>query len=336
MAAKPILFSGVQPTGGGIMLGNYMGAIRNWVKLQDSHECLFCVVDLHAITVRQDPARLRELSYRNAASYIACGIDPERSPIFMQSHVSAHAELAWLLTCNTWMGELSRMTQFKDKSAKGENVGSGLFTYPSLMAADILLYQTNLVPVGHDQKQHLELARDLAIRINNTYGPKNGPPLLTVPEIYIPPVGARIMSLSDPSKKMSKSTDDPAGTVFLTDTDAEIEKKFKRAVTDSMNRIAYTDEQPGVKNLLTIQSVISGETPEACGAALEGQGYARLKGRAAELVIETLRPIREEVDRLMSDTSYLDGILKRSAERATERAAITLRRVKDAMGFVTP
>ncbi|MCM2281641.1 MAG: tryptophan--tRNA ligase [Bdellovibrionaceae bacterium] len=335
MASQPILFSGVQPTGGGIMLGNYMGAIRNWVKLQDSYNCLFCVVDLHAVTVRQEPARLRELSYRNAASYIACGIDPERSLVFMQSHVPAHAELAWLLTCNTWMGELSRMTQFKDKSAKGENIGTGLFTYPSLMAADILLYQTKIVPVGQDQKQHLELARDLAIRMNNTYAAKAKEPLLTVPDVYIPPVGARIMSLSDPLKKMSKSDDDPAGTVFLMDTDAEIEKKFKRAVTDSMNRIAVSDEQPGVKNLLTIQSVITGESPEACAAALEGQGYAKLKGRTAELVIETLRPIREKVHQLMDDKTYLDGVLKRSAEAASARAEKTISRVKEAMGFVT-
>lgn len=336
MASKPTLFSGVQPTGGGIMLGNYMGAIRNWVKLQEAYDCLFCVVDLHAVTLRQEPARLRELSYRNAASYIACGIDPETSLVFMQSHVPAHAELAWLLTCNTWMGELSRMTQFKDKGAKGENVGTGLFTYPSLMAADILLYQTKLVPVGHDQKQHLELARDLAIRMNNTFGDKKAKePLLTVPEVFIAPVGARIMSLSDPTKKMSKSTDDPAGTIFLTDSNAEIEKKFKRAVTDSINRIAYTDEQPGVKNLLTIQSVITGETPEQCATALDGQGYAKLKGRTAELVIETFSPIREKVDQLMADKTYLDGILKRSADAAAERAFITLKRLRDAMGFVT-
>lgn len=335
MSTKPTLFSGVQPTGGGVMLGNYMGAIRNWVTLQESHDCLFCVVDLHAVTLRQEPARLRELSYRNAASYIACGIDPEKSLVFMQSHVPAHAELAWLLTCNTWMGELSRMTQFKDKSTKGENVGAGLFTYPTLMAADILLYQTKLVPVGHDQKQHLELARDLAIRMNNTYGDKKAKaPLLTVPDIFIPPVGARIMSLSDPAKKMSKSDEDPAGTIFLTDSDADIEKKFKRAVTDSLGRIAYTDEQPGVKNLLTIQSVITGETPEQCVASLQSQGYAKLKGRTAELVIETFRPIRAAVDRLMADKGYLDGILSRSAELAAARAEATLRKVKEAMGFV--
>ncbi len=336
MTVKPTLFSGVQPTGGGVMLGNYMGAIRNWVRLQDSHDCLFCVVDLHAVTLRQDPARLRELSYRNAASYIACGIDPEKSLVFMQSHVPAHAELAWLLTCNTWMGELSRMTQFKDKSTKGENVGTGLFTYPALMAADILLYRTKLVPVGHDQKQHLELARDLAIRMNNAYGDKKAKePLLVVPDVYIPPVGARIMSLSDPAKKMSKSDEDPAGTVFLSDSDADIEKKFKRAVTDSMNRIADSDEQPGVKNLLAIQSVITGETPERCAAALEGQGYAKLKSRTAELVIETFRPIRETVERLMADKSYLDGVLRSSAEAAAARADVTLRRVKDAMGFIS-
>jgi tryptophanyl-tRNA synthetase len=329
---KPILFSGIQPTGGGVMLGNYIGALRHWVHSQDSYTCLFSIVDLHAVTVRQEPARLREQSYRTAATYLACGIDPEKSLVFMQSHVPGHSELGWLLTCQTWMGELSRMTQFKDKSGKGRNIGTGLYVYPALMAADILLYQTALVPVGHDQKQHLELARDLAQRMNNTYGTDG--PLFTVPEIYIPPIGARIMSLSDPTKKMSKSDEDVNGTVFLSDSPDEITRKFKRAVTDSLNRISFSDEQPGVKNLISIQSALTGRSPETLVSELEGQGYAKLKSQTAEIVVETWRPVQAEIARLLDDTSYLDGILERSAHAAHQRARPTLQRVREAMGFV--
>ncbi len=330
---RPTLFSGLQPTGGGVMLGNYIGAVKNWVRLQETHDCLVCIVDLHAITIRQDPARLRELSYRTAAIYIAAGIDPEKSVVFIQSHVPAHTELAWILTCQTWMGELTRMTQFKDKSAKGQNIGTGLYVYPSLMAADILLYQTNLVPVGADQKQHLELTRDLAIRFNNTYA-GTGAPLFQVPEVYTPPVGARIMSLSDPAKKMSKSDDDVSGTVFISDSEEEITKKFKRAVTDSLNKIAFTDEQPGVKNLITIQSALTGRTSEEIVAELEGQGYAKLKTRTMELVLETYRPIQAEAARLLKEKSELDRWLKKGAERAAARAETTLRRVREAIGLV--
>ncbi len=332
-SGRPVLFSGLQPTGGGVMLGNYIGAVRNWVRLQETHDCLVCIVDLHAMTVRQDPARLRELTYRTAAIYIAAGMDPEKNLIFIQSHVPAHTELAWILTCQTWMGELSRMTQFKDKSGKGQNIGTGLYVYPSLMAADILLYQTNLVPVGADQKQHLELTRDLAIRMNNTFGGTKGP-LFQVPEVYTPPVGARIMSLSDPAKKMSKSDDDVSGTIFVSDTEDEITKKFKRAVTDSLNRIAFTDEQPGVKNLITIQCALTGRSSEEIVTELEGQGYAKLKTRTMELVLETFRPIQAEASRLVNEKSELDRWLRKGAERAAARAEPSLRRVREAIGLI--
>ena len=255
-AKKPVLFSGMQPTGEGLTLGNYLGALKNWVELQKTYDCIYCVVNLHAITVRQDPKILREATYRTLATYIACGVDPQQSLLFKQSQVPEHTELSWILECHTYMGELARMTQFKDKSGKQESIATGLYTYPSLMAADILLYQTHLVPVGNDQKQHLELSRDLAIRMNNTYGE-----LFKVPEVFIPTVGARIMSLTDPSAKMSKSAEDAGATIFVLDDEAVILKKFKRAVTDSVNQINLSDEQPGVKNLITIQASISGQTP---------------------------------------------------------------------------
>ena len=331
--SRPVLFSGMQPTGQGLMLGNYLGALKNWVHLQKDHDCIFCVVNLHAVTMKQEPKVLRETSYRVLASYMAAGIDPAQSLIFWQSHVPEHAELGWLLTCHTYMGELSRMTQFKDKSGKAsaneeKSVPVGLFTYPSLMAADILLYQTTLVPVGSDQKQHMELARDLAQRMNNTYGP-----LFKVPEIFIPPLGARIMSLADPLAKMSKSSDDPMATVFMMDSDELILKKFKRAVTDSLNSISYSDEQPGVKNLITIQSAISGQSPAQVLSSLEGKQYGALKQQTADMVIELLGPMRSEVGRLMADTSYLDEILRESAGRAGVRARATLDKVKIAMGL---
>jgi tryptophanyl-tRNA synthetase len=265
-SARPVLFSGMQPTGHGLMLGNFIGAMKNWVRLQDTHQCIYCVVDLHAITIKQEPEKLRNTSYELLASYIACGIDPKKSSIFMQSQVPEHAELAWILTCHTYMGELNRMTQFKDKSVKEKSIPSGLFTYPSLMAADILLHQADLVPVGSDQKQHIELARDLANRMNHFYGE-----LFKVPEPYIPPVGARIMSLQDPAAKMSKSTEDAMATVFLTDTEDVILKKFKRAVTDSLNKINYSDEQPGLKNLIDIQSALSGKPQVEITASYEGK-----------------------------------------------------------------
>lgn len=325
---KPVLFSGLQPTGGGVMLGNFLGALSHWVRMQDSHDSLFCIVDLHAVTVRQDPRRLREQTYRTAATYLACGIDPERATLFTQSHVPAHCELAWLLTCHTGMGELSRMTQFKDKSAKGLTIGTGLFTYPTLMAADILLYQSALVPVGEDQKQHLELTRDLALRMNAAYGP-----LFHVPEVFIPPVGARIMNLADPTRKMSKSDENPEGTVFLSDPPEVIARKFKRAVTDSLARIADREEQPGIRNLINIQCAIKGSTPASVVRDYEGKGYAALKSETAELVIAALAPVRERTERWLSDLCGLDRILKQGAERAAERAHATMRAVREAMGF---
>lgn len=328
-SGKPILLSGMQPTGGGLMLGNYLGALKNWVHLQQQYDCFFAVVDLHAITVRHDPEQLRELSYLMLAVYIAGGVDPDAATLFLQSQVPEHAELSWILTCYAYMGELNRMTQFKDKSEKAKNVGTGLFTYPVLMAADILLYQTNLVPVGHDQKQHLELTRDLAIRMNNLYGN-----LFTVPEPYIPPVGARIMSLQDPSVKMSKSDADANATIYLSDSEDVIMKKFKRAVTDSVGVINYTDEQPGIKNLISIQAALTGKSPEQIVAAYAGKQYGPLKTETAEIVIASLKPIREKYQKLLQDKKYLDDILRKGARKASERGQLTLKRVKEAMGFI--
>lgn len=323
------LFSAAQPTGGGIMLGNYLGAVKNWVQLQKDYHCLFSVVDLHSITVKQDPKQLRELSYTMAASYLACGIDSKQSGVFIQSHVPQHAQLGWILTCFTYMGELNRMTQFKDKSSKSQNIPTGLFVYPTLMAADILLYQTNMVPVGSDQKQHLELSRDLAQRMNNQYGP-----LFQVPEIYMPTHGARVMSLQDPSKKMSKSDEDQFATVFLLDSEDVIMKKFKRAVTDSENVIRYSDDQPGIKNLLSIQAAILNRNPEEVLKDFEGKGYGHLKMQTAEMVIELFKPMRLEVERYLKNRDILDQELKKGAEKAQAIAEKTLHKVHEAVGFI--
>lgn len=314
------------------MLGNYLGALKNWVRLQNDYECLYCLVDLHAVTVPQNPKELRERSYEGLATYLAAGLDPDKNIIFMQSHVPHHAELGWLLTCHTYMGELSRMTQYKDKSSKQKNIGVGLFAYPALMAADILLYQTNLVPVGQDQKQHLELARDLAQRMNGTYGE-----LFKVPEVFIPPVGAKIMSLQNPASKMSKSDPDPNATVFLSDTDDEIRKKIKRAVTDSGAEITFAPQdeaKAGVTNLLTIQSAIMGKDPRDVAASYAGKMYGHLKVETAEIVVEGLKPLREKFQRLLQDKGELDRIFAKGAHAATERATATLAKVKEAMGFV--
>ncbi len=311
------------------MLGNYLGAVKNWVQLQDQYDCLFSVVDLHSITLRQDPKILREQSYRMAASYIACGIDPKKSLVFAQSHVPQHAELSWIVTCFSNMGELNRMTQFKEKSGKSDNIPTGIFVYPALMAADILLYQTHLVPVGNDQKQHMELARDLAGRMNKLYGP-----LFQIPEIYIPATGARIMSLQDPLKKMSKSDEDITATVFLNDSDDVIMKKLKRAVTDSVNEIKLSDDQPGIKNLLSIQAAISGKSPQEIADGLVGKQYGFFKMQTADMIIALFAPIRAEVDKLLSEKTELDRILKRSAEKAQERASLTLTKVHEALGFI--
>ena len=277
MDGKKTIFSGIQPSGI-LTLGNYLGAVKNWVALQDEYDCYYCVVDLHAITVRQDPATLRRRTLDTMAILIASGIDPKKNVLYMQSHVSAHAELAWLLNCFTYMGELSRMTQFKEKSAKaGDNINAGLFTYPVLMAADILLYQADLVPVGVDQKQHLELTRDIAIRFNNIYGG-----VFTVPEPYIPKAGAKIMSLQEPEKKMSKSDENENAFISLLDPPDAIARKLRRAVTDSDGEIRYAEEKPGVSNLLTIYSVLTGKTVAESEKDFAGQGYGVLKqiGRA--------------------------------------------------------
>lgn len=325
---KKRIFSGIQPSGD-LTLGSYMGAIKNWVALQDEYECLYCIVDMHAITVRQNPADLRRRALSQLAQYVACGLDPEKSVLFIQSHVPQHAELGWILGCYTQFGELSRMTQFKDKSAKHkDNITSGLFTYPVLMAADILLYQADLVPVGEDQRQHVELCRDIAQRFNGVYSDT-----FVLPEAFIPKMGARIMSLGNPDNKMSKS--DPDGCVFLMDKPEEIQRKFKRAVTDSETAVKYDKEnKPGVSNLLTIYCTATGKTMEEAEADFVGQGYGVFKPAVADAVIELMRPIREESERLMADKAYLEGLYREGAQRAQYMANKTLSKVQRKIGFV--
>ncbi len=327
-AKRKTLFSGIQPSGS-ITLGNYIGALRNFVLLSNDYDCLFCVVDLHALTVRQDPAALRRNTLSLAALYIAAGLDPEKNLIYCQSHVPEHAELAWILNCFTYMGELSRMTQFKDKSAKhADNINAGLFTYPSLMAADILLYQTDLVPVGADQKQHLELTRDLATRLNGLY-----PNLFTVPEPYIPKTSARIMSLSEPTRKMSKS-DAEDSYIAVLDAPDVIRRKFRRAVTDSETEIRFDPEtKPGVSNLLSILAALQGVTPDEAAAKMQGLNYGALKEAASEAVIAALEPIQERYKTIMGDKAYIEGVLKTNAERAHYLAQKTLRKVYKKLGL---
>ena len=325
---KPVIFSGIQPSGT-LTLGNYIGALRRFSELQDDYDCIYCVVDEHAITVRQNPADLRRRCLELTALYLASGIDPQKSILYCQSHVSAHAELAWVLNCFTYMGELSRMTQFKDKSAKhADNINAGLFTYPVLMAADILLYQTNFVPVGADQKQHLEITRDIAQRFNGVYGV-----VFTIPEPLITKVGARVMSLQEPTRKMSKS--DPEDTfVSLLDDPDTIRRKIKRAVTDSEAEIRFDpDAKPGVSNLLSIISALSGISVDSLCEELQGQGYGVLKNRAAECVIESLAPLQAEFKRLIADKAYLTGLLAENAEKAGYLARKTLRKVQKKVGF---
>lgn len=328
--AKKVMFSGIQPSGD-LHLGNYLGAIRNWTALSDEFTCYYCIVDEHSITVRQDPAALRRRSTVQLAQYIACGLDPQKNTLFIQSHVHEHAELGWILNCYTMFGELSRMTQFKDKSAKNaENINGGLFTYPTLMAADILLYNADYVPVGADQKQHVELTRDIAIRFNNIYGDT-----FVVPEPYIPKVGARIMSLSAPTSKMSKS--DPQGCVFLMDPPEEIARKFKRAITDSDTEHCVRfapEEKPGVANLMNIYSAVTGKTFDEIEKEFDGQGYGAFKPAVGDAVIETLRPIREEAQRMITDKEYLKNIYTEGAQRAEYVARKTLRKVAKRIGFV--
>lgn len=327
---KKVMLSAMQPTNR-LTLGNYLGALRNWAAMQADYECLFFAVDLHSITLRQEPKELREATYRLIATYVAGGVDPEHALLFVQSHVPEHAELGWVLTCFTYEGELNRMTQYKDKSSKqGENIPAGLFMYPTLMAADILLYGTHLVPVGADQKQHLELTRDLAIRLNNLYGKD----LFVVPEPYIPPIGARIMSLQDPTAKMSKSDPDPHATIFLDDSDDTIMKKVKRAVTDSGSEITYEDSKPGVKNLIGIQAALTGKHPDVIVGEYAGKMYGHLKVGTGELLCEKIGPIRDRVAELMADRAYLDGLLRAGAEKARARAQATLGKVYERVGFV--
>jgi tryptophanyl-tRNA synthetase len=324
------MLSAVQPSNR-LTIGNYLGAVKNWVQLQHDYDCIFFAVDLHSITVRQDPKELREQTYQAIATYIAAGINPDEATLFVQSHVSEHAELSWALTCFTYMGELNRMTQFKDKSAKqGQNIPAGLFVYPALMAADILLYGTHLVPVGEDQKQHIELTRDLAIRMNNLYGKD----LFVVPEVYIPPVGARVMSLQDPNSKMSKSDPDPNSAIYLSDTNDQILKKLKRAVTDSGSEVTYEDSKPGVKNLLNIQAAITGKKPEEIVASYAGKMYGHLKIDTAEIITQSVGPIRDRVKELMADRAYLESVLARGADKARARAQVTLTKVYDRLGFL--
>lgn len=326
---KKIIFSGIQPTGVPT-LGNYIGAIKNWKSLQDEYYCTYCVVDMHAITVRQDPQALRKQTLNMLALLLACGIDPKRSITFIQSHVKQHAELNWVLSCYTQFGELNRMTQFKDKSAKhADNINAGLFTYPVLMAADILLYQTDLVPVGVDQKQHLELARDIAIRFNGIYGN-----VFKVPEPYIPKLGAKVMSLSDPTKKMSKSDENPNSYISILDTPETIVKKFKRAVTDSDMEIRYAEGKDGINNLMSIYSAVTGADFATIEREFEGKGYGYFKEQVGQAVAEHLRPIREEFDRISNDKAYLEQVYKLGAEKASHFANRTLQKVYKKIGFV--
>ena len=325
---KKIIFSGIQPSGV-LTLGNYIGALRNFKLLEDAYDCIYCVVDMHAITVKQNAAELRARCLSLAAMYLAVGLDPKKSLIFCQSHVSAHAELAWILNCVTYMGELSRMTQFKEKSAKHhDNINAGLFTYPVLMAADILLYQTDLVPVGADQKQHLEITRDIAQRFNSQYGQS-----FVVPEAYIGKVGSRVMSLQEPTRKMSKS--DPEDTyISLLDSPEVVRRKVKRAVTDSDASIRFdAEEKPGVSYLLSIISVLMDDPLESVTDSLQGEGYGGLKTRAADAIIETLAPIQAEYARIIADKATLQGILDEGAQAAARRANRTLDKVKRKVGF---
>ena len=325
---KKTIFSATQPSGR-ITLGNYLGALRNWVALQDDYNAIYCVADEHAITVRQDPAALRRQSLELYAQFIACGLDPEKSIIFIQSHVPQHAELAWVLNCYTMFGELSRMTQFKDKSAShADNVNAGLFTYPSLMAADILLHQADLVPVGEDQRQHVEITRNIAQRFNGIYGD-----VFTMPEAYIPKVAARVMSLSEPEKKMSKSSPNENSFVLVMDKPEAIMRKFKRAITDSEGGIYRSPEKPGVTNLIEIYSAVTGMTPEAVENEFNGKGYGVFKPAVGEAVVEALRPIREETERLLGDKGYLETLYRQGAEKAAALANRTLRKVHKKVGF---
>ena len=326
---KKTIFSGIQPSGN-LTLGNYLGALKSWVDLQDDYNCYYCVVDMHAITVRQDPAALRRRCADVLSLLIAAGLDPEKNTMFVQSHVSAHAELTWILNCYTYMGELNRMTQFKDKCAKhADNINSGLYTYPVLMASDILLYQTDLVPVGIDQKQHLELTRDIAERFNNIYGD-----VFTIPEPYIPKVGAKIMSLQEPEKKMSKSDENPNAYIALMDTPDAVRAKIRRAVTDSDGEIRYDPEnKPGVSNLLSIYGPIKGISPEEAQNDFANMGYGALKEGVTESVLSVLVPLQQKYNEIRSNKPFLNEIMQNGAQRASYVANKVLAKVQKKVGF---
>ena len=327
---KKVIFSGIQPSGN-LTIGNYYGAIKNWVKLQDEYDCFYCVVDMHAITVRQEPKDLRRRTLEVLSLYVAAGVDPDKNTLFIQSHVPAHAEMAWLLNCYTYIGELSRMTQFKDKSARygDASVSAGLFDYPALMAGDILLYNTDLVPVGIDQKQHIELTRDLAERFNNAYSPT-----LNIPEIYLGETGAKVMDLQEPAKKMSKSSDNPNSYILMMDPPEVIRKKISRSVTDSIGVVKYNDEQPGIKNLMTLMNCATGMSFEDMERKYEGQGYAQFKIDVAEALIEDLGPIQKKALELVEDKAQLEAIYRKGAEKASAVANKTVRKMMKKIGFI--
>ena len=332
MSDKKIMLSGIKPSGD-LTLGSYLGAIKNWAARAEEFDCYYFMADMHAITVRQDPAALRRRTLEQLAQYIACGLDPEKNTLFIQSHVPAHAQLGWVLDCYTMFGELSRMTQFKDKAAKNaDNINGGLFTYPSLMAADILLYQPDYVPVGEDQKQHVELTRNIVQRFNGIYGD-----VFKMPEPYIPKVGARIMSLTNPAAKMSKSESGDTGRVTLMDDPNVIMKQFKRAVTDSDTErcVRYDPEnKPGVANLMTIYSAATGRSYAEIEQEFDGLGYGKFKPAVGEAVVEMLRPIQEETRRILADKAYLEGVYRAGAEKASYVAERTLRKVYKKIGFI--
>ena len=325
---KKVLFSGMQATGN-LTLGNYLGALKNCLTLSDEYECFYSVVDLHSITVRQDPAELRKRARNLLTLYIAAGLDPKKNCIYYQSHVSGHSELSWILNCFTYMGELNRMTQFKDKSAKhADNINAGLFTYPVLMAADILLYQADVVPVGKDQLQHLEITRDIAQRFNGVYGD-----VFTIPEPYLGKAGAKIMSLQDPMKKMSKSDENPNASIYLMDDRDSIIRKFKRAVTDSEACVRYNENQPGIMNLIDIYSACTGKTAAEIEKEFDGKGYGDFKLAVGEAVADILTPIQTRFDELSKDKAYIDSIIKENADKANYYATKTLRKVQKKVGF---
>jgi len=330
-ARRPRVFSGIQPTGA-LHLGNYLGAIRNFVAMQETHDCIYCVVDLHAITARQTKAELKRNTLDTANMFLAAGIDPQRSIVIVQSHVAQHSELAWILNTVAYMGELSRMTQFKDKTGggEGESIGVGIFDYPVLMAADILLYQADAVPVGEDQKQHVELTRDLAERFNNAFGRA-----FVVPEPIIRTAGARIMGLDDPTRKMSKSAESAYNYIALTDSPDEIRRKIRRAVTDSGTEVRAAPDKPALTNLLTIYGLLAGEPIETVVARYEGKGYAVFKKDLAEVVVDALAPFQRRMTELAADKGFTLDVLRDGAERATAIAERTMQRVRDRMGFVS-